>query len=132
MKKSFRFVTILVVLGIAFGGVIVGLAQNRPIVGGYKVIANDDPDAVAAAEFAVTEQGKKENIIIKLLSIEHAERQVVAGTNYKFCMRVGKGEDPEDVDVKVIVFRSLQKKYTVKSWEEETCSEPETDEDPTR
>lgn len=132
MKISLRFMTALFVLSVAFGSVIVGLAQNRPIVGGYKEAPTDDQEVKGAAEFAVGAQGEKENITITLRSIEHAERQVVAGMNYKLCLRVGKGDDPEDADVKVVVFRNLKKEYTLKSWDEETCSEAETDEDPSR
>jgi hypothetical protein len=132
MKISLRIMIALFVLSIAFGSVIVGLAQNRPIVGGYKEAPTDDAEVKAAAEFAVGAQGEKENITIELRSIEHAERQVVAGTNYKLCLRVGKGGDSEDTDVKVTVFRSLKKEYSLKSWDEETCSEPEEGDDPSR
>ncbi len=132
MKTSLRLVTALFVLSIAFGSVIVGLAQNRPIVGGYKETPTDDPEVKGAAEFAVGAQGEKESITITLRSIEHAERQVVAGMNYRLCLRVGKGDDAEDVDVKVVVFRSLKKDYQLKSWDEETCSEPDGDEDSAR
>lgn len=132
MKISLRLVSALFVLSVAFGSVMVGMAQNRPMVGGYKEAPTDDAEVKAAAEFAVGAQGEKDNITITLRSIEHAERQVVAGMNYRFCLRIGKGDDPEDVDVKVVVFRSLKKEYSLKSWVEETCSEPEADEDPAR
>lgn len=132
MKIGLRLVSVLFVLSVVFGSAIVGSAQTRPIVGGYKEAPTDDPEVKAAAEFAVGAQGEKESITITLRSIENAERQVVAGTNYKLCLRVGKGDDAEDVDVKVVVFRSLKKEYQLKSWDEETCSEPEGDEDPAR
>lgn len=133
MRKSLRMMIALIALSVVFGCVIVSLAQNRPIVGGYKVAPTDDPEVVAAAEFAASAQGEKEEgTTIKLLSVEKAERQVVAGINYRLCLRVGIGDDPEDVDVKVVVFRSLQKQYSLKSWDVETCSEPAQDEDPNR
>jgi hypothetical protein len=133
MKTSLRLMTALFVLSVAFGSAMVAQAQNRPIMGGYKEAPTDDAEVKAAAAFAVSAQGEKENITITLRSIEHAERQVVAGMNYQLCLRVGKGDDSEDVDVKVVVFRSLQKAYTLKSWTEETCSAPESDdEDPSR
>jgi hypothetical protein len=133
MKMSLRLVAGLFVLGVMFGSAAVSQAQTRPpMVGGYKEAPTDDPEVRAAAEFAIGAQGEKENITIKLHSIEHAERQVVAGTNYKMCLRVGKGDDPEDADVMVVVFRSLKKEYSLKSWVEETCGEQESDEDPSR
>ena len=129
MKKSFRVLTCLFVLSIAFGSVIVGLAQNRPILGGYKAAPTDDPEVQAAAEFAVGEQGEKDGITIKVYSIEKAERQVVAGTNFRLCLKVVKGEDEDEAsDVKVLVFKSLQKEYQLKSWEEVECSEAEGEE----
>jgi hypothetical protein len=128
MKKSLRVVTVLVALSVAFGCVVVGLAQTRPIVGGYKVVATDNPEVVSAAEFAVGAQGEKDNTTIKLVSVEHAEQQVVAGMNYRLCLKVevagGEDEDADDVsmEVKVVVFRSLKKEYSLKSWEQEECS----------
>lgn len=124
-------VIVLVALGVCFGYAIVGLGQGRPIVGGYKEVAADDPEVQAAAEFAVTEQGRKQNATIKLTSVEHAERQVVAGTNYRLCIKVeinDAGEDVEVVnqDIKVVVYRDLKKAYSLKSWEEADCSESES------
>jgi carbonic anhydrase len=130
MKKRSIVVIILVALSVVCGSVIAGLAQQqRPIVGGYKEIATDAPGVQEAAEFAVGAQGKKENATIKLVSVEHAESQVVAGMNYRLCLKVEVSSEDEDVDVKqqvkVVVFRSLQKQYTLRSWEEEDCSESE-------
>jgi hypothetical protein len=84
----------------------------------------------AAAEFAVSEQKKKQDDSpLSLVSIEHAERQVVAGTNYRLCLKVKQadetdaGEDAQDV--KVVVFKNLKQEYSLKSWDEENCSEPQ-------
>jgi hypothetical protein len=128
MKKSLQVVIVLVALSIAFGCTIVGLGQGRPIVGGYKVVATDDPDVQAAAEFAISEQKKKQgDDPLSLVSIEHAERQVVAGTNFRLCLKV-KAADEDDAgeesqDVKVVVFRNLKNEYSLKSWEEASCDE---------
>jgi hypothetical protein len=127
MKMSSRAVTILVALGIAFGGVIVGLAQNRPIVGGYKTVSTDDPEVVEAAEFAVSERSEKNSVSLQLVSVERAERQVVAGTNFKLCLKVAIADEEDDAnetqDVQVVVFRSLQKEYSLKSWDVAECGE---------
>jgi aspartic proteinase inhibitor len=128
MKKSLQVVIILVALGVAFGCAMVSFGQGRPIVGGYKEVATDDPEVQAAAEFAVSEQKKKQDDApLSLVSIEHAERQVVAGMNYRLCLKV-KAADEDDAgvetqDVKVVVFKSLKKEYSLKSWDEEDCSE---------
>jgi hypothetical protein len=57
MKRNLRFVVILVALGVILGGVI-GVSAQR-ILGGYSPVATDNPEVVAAADFAVDEQGKE-------------------------------------------------------------------------
>ena len=130
MKKSLQVVIVLVALGIVFGSVIIGFGQGRPIVGGYKEVATDDPEVQAAAEFAVSEQKKKQDDApLSLVSIEHAERQVVAGTNFRLCLKVAAGGDSDEgaepQNVKVVVFKNLKQEYSLKSWDEENCSEPQ-------
>jgi hypothetical protein len=125
MKNSFRAATMLVALSIAFGCVAVGLAQTRPILGGYKTVSTDDPEVKAAAEFAISERSEKESVSLNLVSIEKAESQVVAGINYRLCLKVAIDDEADDSDetqeVKVLVFRSLQKEYSLKSWEVADC-----------
>lgn len=129
MKKSSRLVLALIAISVAFGSVIVCVAQQQraPIVGGYKAIATDAPDVVSAAEFAVGEQGRKVDSTIKLIAVEGAERQTVAGANYRLCLKVEIQDEVNNVDatlgVRVIVFRSLKNEYSLKIWEEEDCSE---------
>ena len=130
MKKSLRLGLIFIALGVAFGSVFVSMGQQRsPTVGGYKEIATDAPEVVSAAEFAVSARGRKEGNTIKLISVEGAERQTVAGANYRLCLKVEIEDESNNVDVtqgvKVVVFRSLKKEYSLKSWEEADCSEDE-------
>jgi hypothetical protein len=124
MKKSLHVVAIFVALGVVLGGMVVGLAQNRPIVGGYKTVATDDPEVIEAAEFAVSARGESEGVSLILVSIERAERQVVAGMNYRLCLKVAidnENEDGETQDVKVLVYRSLKNEYSLKSWDVAEC-----------
>jgi hypothetical protein len=130
MKKSLQVVIVLVALSVVLGSVIISFGQGRPIVGGYKEVATDDPEVQAAAEFAVSEQKKKQDDdALSLVSIEHAERQVVAGTNFRLCLKVGAGGDSDEgaepQNVKVVVFKNLKQEYSLKSWDEENCSEPQ-------
>jgi hypothetical protein len=130
MKKGLWLPSILIALGIIFGSVIVSMAQQRPpIVGGYKAVATNAPDVVSAAEFAVGAQGRKVKSTIKLVSVEGAERQTVAGLNYRLCLKVEIEDEVNNVvvseNVKVVVFRSLKKAYSLTSWVEEDCSEDE-------
>lgn len=129
MKKSLRLSLILIALGVAFGSVIVSMAQQQrpPIVGGYKKIATDAPEVVSAARFAVSAQARKEGNKIKLISVDGAERQTVAGLNYRLCLKVEIEDEANNVivtqDVKAIVFRSLKKEYSLTTWEEDDCGE---------
>ena len=122
MKKSLQIVIALIALNVAFSCVNVVSAQIR--TGGYKAVPTDDPEVVAAADFAVNEQGRKQEISISLVSIEHAEQQVVAGINYRLCLKVEI--DGETQEIKVVVYRNLSKEYSLTSWEQESCSESES------
>jgi hypothetical protein len=126
MKKSLQVLMVLAALGITFGCAAVGLGQGRvPMVGGYKKVATTDPGVVAAAEFAVSAKKEQQDGPLSLVSIEKAERQVVAGTNYRLCLKVKAADETdageETQDIQVVVFRSLQNKYELKSWEEANC-----------
>jgi len=127
MKKSL-LITSLVTLSIVFSCAIVALAQGRPpIVGGYSETPTDSAEVQEAAEFAVGAQAKKQDTEVKLLSVEHAERQVVAGTNFRMCLKVEVEDKANNVDVtqevKVVVYRNLRKAFSLTSWQEEDCSE---------
>lgn len=121
MKRNSSAVLIALVFAL-FGSVVV-LAQKT---GGYREIDKADEGAVAAAEFAVKDQSDKKELTHKLVSVEKAESQVVAGINYRLCLKVSyqkQGEDAESTEfVQVVVFRSLQKEYSLTSWTEEACS----------
>lgn len=128
MKQISRAVPIFVAIGIALSCVVVGSAQTqRPIVGGYKAAQTDDSDVLEAAEHALSERGEKESVSLKLVSVERAEKQVVAGINYRLCLKVtidGEEDDSgETQDIVVVVHRSLRKEYSLKSWEVAECGE---------
>lgn len=118
MIKSLQVVLVLVAFQIAFCCVNLVLAGQR--AGGYKEIPSDNPEAVAAANFAVNEQGQKQGSSYSLVSIERAESQVVAGVNYRMCLKVEAGDETQEV--KVVVYRNLKKEYSLTSWTEESCS----------
>ena len=121
MKRSSRAALIAVVLALLGNAAVP--AQRT---GGYREIDKADEGAAAAAEFAVKDQSEKKELTYKLVSVEKAETQTVAGINYRLCLKVSyqkQGEDSETNEfVKVVVFRSLQKEYSLTSWSEEACS----------
>jgi len=101
------------------------LAASAQRLGGYREIDKADEGAAAAAEFAVKAESEKKEMTYKLVSIEHAESQAVAGTNYRLCLKIGYHKQDDDVDttefVRVVVNRSLQNEYSLTSWTEENC-----------
>jgi hypothetical protein len=110
---------ILIALSIVMATVAVGVAQRA---GGYKEVAKDSPEVEEAAEFAVNEQGRKQELTYKLVAIEKAESQTVAGINYRLCLKVSKDEEATEF-VRAVVYRNLQKQYSLTSWAQEDCSE---------
>ena len=81
------------------------------IPGGYSPAAVNDPDVQAAAKFAV----KFRDPHLKLLGIEKAQQQVVAGQNFRLTLKVD-----EDGIVRVadaVVYRRLDGKHELTSWQ---------------
>ncbi len=105
-------------------GCTISTAQR---LGGYREIDKADEGATTAAEFAVKAQSEKKEMTYKLVSIEHAESQTVAGINYRLCLKVGYHKQDDDVDatefVRVVVYRNLQNQYSLTSWTEENCGD---------
>lgn len=122
MKKSLRFAIILFALSVVFGCVNAVSAQD--IAGGYGDASTTDADVVKAANFAIKKQGKKVRTSFTLVSIEKAEVQVVAGLNYRLCLKV-KNKKGERV-IKVVVYKNLKNKFSLTSWTEEDCSSGNT------
>jgi len=121
MKRSLTLIAMLSVALFVFTWSI-GSAQRT---GGYREIDKADEGAGAAAEFAVKAESEKKEMTYKLVSIEHAEAQTVAGINYRLCLNVGYHKQDDDVDttefVRVVVYRNLQNQYSLTSWTEENC-----------
>jgi preprotein translocase subunit SecF len=127
MRKFLLAAALLAVVVAAFVSTAAGARQKAPVVGGYKETETDAPEVTDAAAFAVAARVHKTKEKVKLLSVESAERQTVAGTNYRLCLKVETEDTDNNVDVtetvKAVVFKSLKKVYTLKSWEKEDCGE---------
>jgi len=124
MTKRFRIAVFIAAAIIALGCSTMVLAQRT---GGYREIDKADEGAAAAAEVAVKQESEKKEITYKLVEIEHAESQVVAGINYRLCLKIGYHKADDDVDttefVRVVVYRNLQNQYSLTSWTEEDCGD---------
>ena len=117
MRNFLLAALLLAALGVAFGSTGAGAAGQ--MVGGFKPVAADDPEVTAAARFAVAARGKSEDAAVSLNSVLAAERQTVAGANYRLCLEVEV--EGATQNVRAVVFKSLQKQYQLKSWEEADC-----------
>ena len=117
MKKSLQRLIMVVLVTVVFSCANSVMAQRA---GDYKEVSTKDAEVVAAANFAVGEKGRKEGNSISLVSIERAETQVVAGTNYRLCLRVKINDETKDV--KAVVYRNLSKAHLLTDWEEASCS----------
>lgn len=124
MRSRIRMVALSLAV-VATVGSLLWVSGQR--LGGYRQIDNDDEGAVAAAEFAVEEQSRRKEMTYKLVSIEKAESQSVAGVNYRLCLKVGYHKEDDDVDatefVRVVVSRNLQGEHSLTSWAQEDCGE---------
>ncbi len=118
MKKYSRYFFVLAPVALLLLLASPGSAQR---LGGYKSIDAADAGAAAAADFAVTAQAEKLEIEIELVSIEKAESQVVAGTNYRLCLTVATSEG--EYTAKVVVHRDLKGNHKLTSWDEDECAE---------
>lgn len=127
MRKTL-FVTVMMVTAALFCASQAS-AQTRPLLGGYKEIAKTDAAAKKAALFAVSAEAKRSEKEIEFISIVKAERQVVAGSNYRMCLKVStegaEGQDDAEVFVKVVVYVDPKGVQKLTSWEASDCGEDE-------
>ena len=130
MKVNLRMLIVCAALGFIFGAATKNFAQTRmkePMVGGYNSVAATDAQVVGAANFAVKTQAKKQQSKIKLVAARRAERQVVAGMNYRLCLQVEVKEKGKKTfvpqTVQTIVFLNLKRKYELTSWAIAACED---------
>ena len=99
--------------------------ENPPLAGGYSDASKTDAEVIAAAKYAVKTQAKKEHAKIKYIAVTQAEKQVVAGMNYRLCLSVEvveKGKKkPETKTIQTVVFKNLQQKFSLTDWSENGC-----------
>jgi len=120
MKKKLQITMMFAAFAVVFACVTAASAQK---VGGYKSVAVDDAGGVAAAEFAVADHSEKNEVSLEVVSIQKAERQIVAGTNYRLCIEVKVVEEGNDDTqfVEVVVYQDLKKVYKLTGWKPDAC-----------
>lgn len=94
-------------------------------LGGYKAADAAAADVQAAAEFAVATRAEKEQKEMELVDVLVAEKQVVAGTNYRLCLKVdseaGEGQDYVTIFVQAVVYVDLKGNKKLSSWAISDC-----------
>ncbi len=96
--------------------------SGQIVTGGYRTASTDDPEVVAAADFAVGKrvETNPEQEGMELRSIDKAETQTVAGVNYRLCLTVAIEDESQQVSA--VVYRNLQKEYKLTSWAPADCA----------
>jgi len=93
-------------------------APAAPPPGAYRSIAKDDIAVDMAAAFAINEQ-KDKIPTLALVGVTGAEKQVVAGTNYRLCLSVRRNGNAEPA--RAVVFQDLKGAMHLSSWAFEPC-----------
>ena len=93
-------------------------------VGGFMKADTADKTVMSAANFAVTTKAKDDDSL-KLVSILSAERQTVAGANYRVCMAIESEDEPQQAQATVYV--NLKNVYSLIDWKIEKCAADDDD-----
>lgn len=89
-------------------------AAVPPPAGAYRP-SEITPEVRDAAAFAVREHGRRDGSGLRLLEVTQAERQVVAGMNFRMTLRVAQGRTTRSA--RAVVYRPLQGSLQLTSWE---------------
>jgi Cystatin domain len=100
------------------GFILVCFTFAQSIAGGWGEAKVNDPQVLKAARFAVASEQARTDSVFKLVSVVRAEQQVVAGMNYRFCLRLQRGKSKTAL---VQVYRNLQAKFSLTSWAWGAC-----------
>ncbi|MEI8309595.1 MAG: cystatin domain-containing protein [Verrucomicrobiota bacterium] len=88
---------------------------NQPVLAGGYSSAENAPEARKVAEFAVKAQAKDSGKPLQLVKILKAERQVVAGLNYRLEIEVADGS--KRFKARAVVWKKLDGSMALTSWE---------------
>jgi len=116
MKIQFRiaFVALAVVASICCTPNISPADEKAHVVGGYSAVSVKDREVIAATRFAVQARRKVAKSKMVLVAIHGAEKQVVAGMNYR--IRFNVKNDSKIQSIRAVVYKDLKGKYSLSSW----------------
>lgn len=97
-------------------------AQEPQMTGAYSDALIKDKDVRKAANFAVKQRAVNTKKKLTLLSIRKAEIQVVAGLNYRVCMRVRDNRGRVST-VTTVVYKDLKNRLSLSRWRTGGCTD---------
>lgn len=110
LRRSAIFAAFCILTG---GAAAICPAQAGMMVGGYREVAKTDETVVDAANAAVDARAEVD-ASLKLVSIERAELQIVAGSNYRLCLTTNSNDKRQEATA--VMFLSLENEFTLTSW----------------
>ncbi len=116
MRKLNLLLPLFVFCFIAIGA----QTAKAQIAGGYGSVDTKDPQVRAAARYAVAVENKKIRSGVVFILLVKAEQQVVAGMNYKMCLKVRNGKRIRYATA--VVYRDLKGKRSLTSWDWGECN----------
>lgn len=120
MKKHILYYTLAIAM--VFGIYASANAVSAQVTGGYGDTSVADKDVKRAAAFAVRTRANQMHRVIKLVKIQKAEVQVVAGLNYRICVRVSDSRGRRST-ITAVVYKNLKNRRSLSSWKSGGCTE---------
>ena len=114
MKPAFPLLACLLLSSIAYASDPESKSMSKPIPGGWSSVAVDDARVKIAARQAVAAQASIDGTELTLVAIEDAQRQVVAGINYKLTLSVKNGDQRQRANA--TVWGKLNGSYELTAW----------------
>ena len=82
--------------------------------GGWSLVATNDPGVKAAAEHAVSAQAAATGEKLKLVTVQEARQQVVAGMNYRLTLAVD--QNGNQTTAEAVIWAKLDGSYELSGW----------------
>jgi copper homeostasis protein (lipoprotein) len=92
---------------------------QTPLLGGYGPADITDDRVREAAHFAVAEQGRRVNQTVHLQEISRAEQQIVAGINYRLCLKIQTSTGSRFAAA--VIYRDLRGHHSLTDWTDGLC-----------
>ena len=119
MKKSLQTARMFAAFCVLAASAAICFGQPGRIAGGYGDVSKKDATVVDAASFAIDKQAEKD-ATVEMISVERAERQIVAGSNYRLCIAYNASGKRQEATA--VVYHNLQDEFALTSWTPGKCS----------